>query len=438
MGMIDNNQELHGKRVDGIMVYSPQSAQQLNTDYIVLMSDAAIAMREQLVQMGYSQGKIIHYLDFFALFPKEVKRYGVDYRDDAKDRKRLLIVSVPLFFSGVPIVAFTTAIAAKKLGYFVDIAASWGDEKYIEEAARYGINILLCEELGSLYLEDIAWMKRYDVILVNAIPMIRLAIKIAEIHKVMVWIHESLDEYERIKFWKEEIDVGIQNKRIVFYAPSKRARNHFFQWFGEKKEVFILPLGVMDKRVENPFRGETFVYGLIGGFMKGKGQDIFLSAIERNPSVINDKVSFVLVGRNFVSDYGNAITERSNAISNCFILGEKTNQEIEKIYQMLDVLVVASRAETVSMVAIEAMMMGKICIVSDQTGIAEYIEHGKNGFIFQSENDKELSAIMLWCYQNRGKLDVIRKAARETYEQNFSMDRFQANLQDIFQSGNVS
>ena len=96
-------------------------------------------------------------------------------------------------------------------------------------------------------------------------------------------------------------------------------------------------------------------------------------------------------------------------------------------------MVVASRAETVSMAAIEAMMMGKVCIVSDQTGIAEYIKSGKNGFIFQSENEDELRKIMLWCYQHQDKLEQIGKNARETYERKFSTEIFKNNLQEILQ-----
>ena len=110
---------------------------------------------------------------------------------------------------------------------------------------------------------------------------------------------------------------------------------------------------------------------------------------------------------------------------------KKTQQEIQNLYERLDIVVVASREETVSMVAIEAMMMGKVCIVSNETGIAEYIVHEKNGFVFQNENENELASIMRWCYQNQQQLKIIGTNARKTYEENFSMHRFSMNIQNM-------
>lgn len=158
-----------------------------------------------------------------------------------------------------------------------------------------------------------------------------------------------------------------------------------------------------------------------------------LNVIEKFPRKILTEVFFLLIGKRSVDEYGKEISNRASSINNCILLGERTQEEIYKLYSVLDVLVVASRAETVSMAAIEAMMMGKVCIVSDQTGIAEYIKSGKNGFIFQSENEDELRKIMLWCYQHQDKLEQIGKNARETYERKFSTEIFKNNLQEILQ-----
>ena len=140
---------------------------------------------------------------------------------------------------------------------------------------------------------------------------------------------------------------------------------------------------------------------------------------------------FFLAGKKTTDAFGKKIIEQSALINNCILLGERTQQEMHELYRILDVVVVASRAETVSMAAIEAMMMEKVCIVSDQTGIAEYIEHGKSGFIFQSENAEELNELIVWCFSHQDRLEKIGKNARKIYEQNFSIDRFQHSLQKI-------
>lgn len=431
LGIIDNKKELYGTLIDGIKIYNPVEAKNFSYDYIVLMSEAAFEMREQLLRLGYHEEKIIHYLDFFGLFPQEIKKFPGIKKEHLKNRKKLLIVSVALSYTGVPIVALTTAKTAAQIGYIVTILSDEENSRYIQEATNCGIDVLIYETLKNASLRNLSWMDKYDLILVNSLPMIRLAIKLAKKRKVDIWIHESSDEYEHIKFWNKEIKEGIQNEKLRFYVPSQKAADNFVQYYGRKKDVLLLKLGIEDKKEYCDSNRKYFSYGLIGGLIEGKGQDIFLSAVEQLSDHILKKSFFFLAGKKNISIFGKDIIDRASLINNCILLGERTQQEMCELYDILDIVVVASRAETVSMVAIEAMMMGKVCIVSHETGIAEYIEHGKNGFVFPSGNVEKLNELMIWCFENQKNLKNIGKNARKTYEQNFSIHIFQKNLQEI-------
>lgn len=429
LGIIDNNKNLYGKTIDGIVVSTPQEAAQFDYDYIVLMSDAAVKMREQMLQLGCSIKKLIHYADFFGLFPHKLQKYNGVKKDEQIEKKKLLIVSVFLAFSGVPIVTLRTAQIAMQLGYSVTIAADGGDNTYINEAVKNGIDVIICKELKTASLENLLWTDYYDIILVNSLPMIRMAIKLSKKREVAVWIHECPDVYECVRFWEKEIIEEIQRDTITIFAVSKRAREHFFQFYTTQKRVSILSLGIEDCREHCQLPRRGFLYGLVGGIYARKGQDIFLSAVEMLPDMTLEKTFFFLAGKKTTGEFGIDISRRAFKINNCILLGERTPQEIYALYGILDVVVVPSRQETVSMAAVEAMMMGKVCIVSDNTGIAEYIKQGKNGFVFHSENVEELNELMLWCYQHQECLKEIGVNARKTYEQNFSMEIFTHNLQ---------
>ncbi len=455
VGIIDNNKNLYGMMIDGIVVSAPQEAGRIDCDYIVLMSDAAMEMREQLLQLGYSCKKLIHYADFLGLFPHKLLEYKGIKKEDKTEKKKLLIVSVFLSFNGVPIVALRTAQMAMQLGYSVTIAADGGDKTYIKETVESGINVILCKRLQNASLENLIWTDHYDIVLVNSLPMIRLAIKLSKRRDVAVWIHECPDVYDCVRFWEKEINGEINRETLKFFAVSKRAREHFFQHYSPEKDVPILSLGIEDSRgncqnskvylnekLENDDQSQIVTrqsggghisYGLAGGIYARKGQDIFLSAVEKFSDTVLENTFFFLAGKKFTDEYGENISKRALRINNCMLLGERTPQEMHDLYRILDVVVVASRQETVSMVAVEAMMMGKVCIVSDHTGIAEYIEQGKNGFVFHSENVGELNELMLWCYQHQGCLKEIGENARKTYEQNFSMEIFTHNLQEALQ-----
>lgn len=433
VGMIDNNKALYGKTIDDVTVFPPQEIEGMDYDYIVLMSDAAIAMREQLLQLGYSSKKLIHYADFFGLFSYELQRYEGIEEEKYTEKRTLLIVSVFLAFSGVPIIALRTAQTAIKLGYSVTIAADGGDDAYIGEAVNSGVNVILYKELNNASLENLLWIDDFDIVLVNSLPMIRLAIKLSKKRDVIVWIHECPDVYERVKFWEKEIGEKINQEKIRIFALSNRAREHFFQNYSYEKDISILLVGIVDYRENCQIVRNCFSYGLSGGIYARKGQDIFLSAVEKFPKTVVENAFFYLVGRKSGGEFGEDISRRAFNINNCMLLGERTPREVHDLYSFLDVVVVASREETLSMVAAETMMMGKVCIVSDHTGIADYIEHGKNGFVFHSENVEELSKLMIWCYQHQECLKEIGENARKTYEENFSMEIFAEHLQEVLQ-----
>lgn len=438
VGIIDNNKGLYGKKIDEIAVFSPQDAKQIDCDYIVLMSDAAVEMRDHLLRLGYNSNKLMHYADFFGLFPQKIIKYNGDKKEEKTEKKTLLLVSVFLSFNGVPIVALRTAQTAIQLGYSVTIAADGGENTYINGAVKSGIDVIICKELKSTSLENLSWIDDYDIVLVNALPMIRLAIKLSKKREVTVWIHECPNVYESVRFWEKEISEEVQRETIKLFAVSERAREHFFQYYSIKKDMSILALGIEDGIKDCREHGlsvplQAFLYGVAGEIYERKGQDIFLSAVEQLPDMTLDNSFFFLMGKKSLGEFGKDITNRSLEINNCILLGERTPEEMHDLYRLLDVVVVPSRQETVSMVAVEAMMMGKVCIVSDHTGIAEYIEQGKNGFVFRSENVEELNQLMLWCYQHQECLKEIGENARKTYEQNFTMEIFTRNLQEALQ-----
>ena len=98
------------------------------------------------------------------------------------------------------------------------------------------------------------------------------------------------------------------------------------------------------------------------------------------------------------------------------------------IFQKIDVVVCCSLEETMSIAIIEGMMHEKICITSNTTGIADFIEDGINGFVSRVNDVGHLWQKIKWIIENINQLDRIQKNARITYEKNFSMDKFGERL----------
>ena len=111
------------------------------------------------------------------------------------------------------------------------------------------------------------------------------------------------------------------------------------------------------------------------------------------------------------------------------MLGLLTREEIYGIFPHIDVVVCASREDSLPIVMTEGMMFGKVCITTDATGTADFIRDGENGFVVPAGDDQALKEKMEWILYHRDRLADIGRNARKTYEQYFSMDVFGANLE---------
>ena len=79
-------------------------------------------------------------------------------------------------------------------------------------------------------------------------------------------------------------------------------------------------------------------------------------------------------------------------------------------------------------------MHGKICITTDNTGVADYIEDGRNGFVVEAGNVTALAQCMTQIHQQIDEMQSIRSAARATYETHFTMEAFGERLEAELQA----
>lgn len=104
---------------------------------------------------------------------------------------------------------------------------------------------------------------------------------------------------------------------------------------------------------------------------------------------------------------------------------------MKTILSFVDIVVVPSREESFSLSVAEAMMMEKMCVLSDHCGIAENIIDKENGLVFRSCDSDQLADLLDWCVLNMDECRKIGRAAREAYEEYFSDRVFNERLNAI-------
>jgi glycosyltransferase involved in cell wall biosynthesis len=101
----------------------------------------------------------------------------------------------------------------------------------------------------------------------------------------------------------------------------------------------------------------------------------------------------------------------------------------------IDIFVLPSLSEGLSMSILEALSMGKVCVVSNVGGNAEIIEHGVNGFLFESNNRSALTETLSHVIADieSPTLERVRTNAIETVRTKFSLAAMAAAYSTIYE-----
>lgn len=185
----------------------------------------------------------------------------------------------------------------------------------------------------------------------------------------------------------------------------------------EKSKICVIPSGVeLEKFKLNQTKREIrenfklpldeTIFGIFGRIDKNKGHHIVIEAIKKCRAT---NFKLLIVGEPTINESDNYLLSIQKSIemenlTDRIIFRPFTN-EIEKYYQAIDVLINASKSETVGMTTIEALASGKPVIGSNSGGTKELILNDTFGYLFESENAEDLRLKIELYLLNKTKFD---------------------------------
>jgi len=437
VAFIDNDKNKWNKKINNIQIFPPSYINGFSYDIIVIMARQKDIMIKQLInEFGIEESLILDYESYceYSVKNKASCELITHYRENSvcinKNKKKILILTYMLNYTGSSLAAFYAALALIEKEYDVSIATWKVDTGFVNEITKKGVTVYIQELIEFCAWEQISWIEQFDFVIINTLPILRIIKELINRIPIMWWIHESKIEYE---YLDKRIIEYIDNLNIETYVVSDVALRTFHQYFN-RLNANVLHYGIPDKGYDNTqfIKREKLVFAVIGGISSVKAQDIILQAIMHLTQEDRNKCEVWLIGVcPTESKFGLSVLKQVEMIPEVRWLGELNREEIEKIYKKIDVVVVPSRQETLSIVATEAFMYGKILIASNVVGIVKYIEHKKNGCIFENENVADLTEKISWVLNNKNSLKSISLRARQTYNEHFTLDIFGERLEEI-------
>jgi teichuronic acid biosynthesis glycosyltransferase TuaC len=102
-------------------------------------------------------------------------------------------------------------------------------------------------------------------------------------------------------------------------------------------------------------------------------------------------------------------------------MGRQSRKQVAAAMQHCTVFALPSRYEGLGCAYLEAMATGKPAIGCRGQGIAEVIQHGSNGFLVGSDNDKELALAIAMLLKDETRRRNLSVAARDTILDRFTL-----------------
>lgn len=207
----------------------------------------------------------------------------------------------------------------------------------------------------------------------------------------------------------EEIIPEIGNKTHVL--PS-----------GIDKEILIDEEN-MDEKIKNFYANPYKIFSA-GSLIKRKNFENLIKTVAKI-----DGATLDIAGEGKEKIKLQKLIKKLHAEDRIKLLGQKTKNEIYELMEKYPVFALLSKNETFGMVYLEALSKGSIVICTENSGMAGFIEDGKNGFLVSESSS--LSKIKNLI--NVKNADAIMKNARET-AQNLEKIKMAQNYLNLIQN----
>ncbi|MDB5191415.1 MAG: glycosyltransferase [Segetibacter sp.] len=213
--------------------------------------------------------------------------------------------------------------------------------------------------------------------------------------------------------------LGLNDRQLIF-APHAIDNKRFSSNISKNiSEAFELRRKLL-------IGDDEIVFLYAGKLEEVKNVEILLQAfVEINIS----NAHLIIVGNGILES---KLKEEFSKIKNLHFIGFQNQSNMPVIYNIGDVFVLPSKSETWGLVVNEAMACKKAVLISDKCGSAiDLVENGKNGFIFKSENLKDLKEKLLTLTYHKDGLKEMGNISFNTI-QNYSYDTICLAIENFF------
>jgi glycosyltransferase involved in cell wall biosynthesis len=351
---------------------------------------------------------------------------------------RVLFFSHETTWSGAPIQLLHLTTWLHRSGWKVAVVVPTADTPQAgpitSELSALGVEIFPLLDLS--VAPDLANLRslcaRFDFVVANTLVMWAAVRAAHDAGVPVIWyIHETRLVWRLIEL-SPDIQPTLELPDLIVLPTRQTARLHAQL---THRTIEVVPYGIPPAKVcsETNRDSNRTRFLLLGSYEPRKGQDLLLEAIAQLPAAVQEATFFEMVGRKLDEPFYETLAKVAADLPHVRLRDALEHDEALAANAAADVLVCASRDETMPIAILEAMSLGKAIITTNVGGITEWLRDGVNALIVPADESEAMARAITRCVEEPRLIKSLGKRARRTFSAEFSLDRLGRRFSKLIQ-----
>lgn len=350
----------------------------------------------------------------FAYFPGK--------KNQNTSSKDVLIFSHDLTLSGAPRIVLDMVRVLIAHGEFV-LVMSPEDGPMRQAIVDAGGHVIIdpLALSGNPNITDLG--KNFDIVIANTAVCWPVVQQFSGFTKVILYIHETALVEQLNRNQPTFKSALVHADTVLTGSPLSTSHLRRVGFDGPVTEVAYgvdAPVGTYCQTDEK----DVVTISVLATVEPRKGQDLVISAYRLLPAELQKKCVLKIGGRPNDSKFYSALVELAAGHTGISFEGGLDYDAYTQRLSCSDIVVCASRDDTLPLVSLDALAAGKIVICSKETGTARYIENKVSGLILKENSPECIRDAFLEALVEITSRGSMGKNATRVFEENFGAEAF--------------
>lgn len=307
------------------------------------------------------------------------------------------------------------------------------EDAYLDEKIKMPFKYLYTK-IASFKLTKYAIEHHIDIIHENTSACYLGKFVANVMHVPHLWhIREFLEEDFGMTIWNKKRALRMMNDSTALITISDAITNKYKGlvrqellhkiYNGVSLDEFYLPERKLDI-------GKKSSILCVGRICEGKGQRYVIQALSLLKKMYGLELQLYLAGI-YDCEYIDIIMApaiSANISNNIHFLGQCNN--MNEIYNQMDILCMSSKKEAFGRVTVEAMLSGMLVVGSNSGGTSEIVTDHETGLLYEVGDIYNMVETLKYAVENSEEMAAIAKRGQENARQRFDAER---NAREIFE-----